>query len=92
MKRTFSLDRYLEFICTTDMFTNNLISFSKKPQNRKVRKYSTTSLQCKMMKRESSSSFCFIFGVKNSYNKVNFIQNNFTKLFLRESVSIDQFQ
>lgn len=46
LKRTFSLNRYLEFICTTDMFTIHLISFSKKPQNRKVRKYLITSRQC----------------------------------------------
>ena len=35
--------------------------------------------------------FLFIFVVKNSYNKVKFVQKNFTKLFLRESVSLDQF-
>lgn len=36
-------------------------------------------------------SFCFIL-VTNSYKQINCIQNNFMKLLLRESVSIDKFQ
>lgn len=35
-----------KLICATKMFTIHLGSFSKKPQNHKIRKYSITSLQC----------------------------------------------
>lgn len=61
-------------------------------QNHKTRKYLITSLQCVGGWRERFQVFCFIFVVKNSYKKVNFIQHNFTKSLLRESISIDQFQ